>query len=100
MLASCTTVAEQSGFLGGFNVAGLARHHVMVVDRSGDSAVIEGGAEGQVVIRKQGRRFSTAALLHANEPEIAERMDADRMLITQRASMPDGSAMDAAPTRS
>src|SRR4030042_4703141 len=84
MPASCSDVAEAVEFLARFNVSGLARHHVMVVDRSGASAVIEGTPEGQVAIRKTGRhqvitnfRLSTA---DATETQSGRFAVADRML--------------------
>jgi hypothetical protein len=84
MLASCSDVAEAVEFLARFNVSGLARHHVMVVDRSGSSAVIEGTPGGQVVIRKTGRhqvitnfRLSTA---DSSATESGRLAVADRML--------------------
>jgi hypothetical protein len=48
-------VAEAVEFLGRFDVRGLRRHHIMLVDGTGSSAVVEATPEGQVVIRKQGR---------------------------------------------
>ena len=84
MLASCSDVPEAVAFLARFNVSGLARHHVMVVDRSGSSAVIEGTPEGQVAIRKIGRhqvitnfRLSTADSTATQSGRFAV---ADRML--------------------
>jgi predicted choloylglycine hydrolase len=84
MLASCSDVAEAVDFLARFNVSGLARHHVVVVDRSGSSAVIEGTPEGQVAIRKAGRYQLITNFRLSTADAAARRCDrfavADRML--------------------
>jgi hypothetical protein len=84
MLARCSDVTEAVEFLARFNVSGLARHHVMLVDRSGASAVIEGTPEGQLAIWKTGRhqvitnfRLSTA---DSNAIQSGRFAVADRML--------------------
>ena len=85
MLASCGDVTQAVEFLGRFNVTGLRRHHIMLVDRTGLSAVVEAAPQGQVVIRKQGRyQLMTNFLLSAPEaPALSESgrfAVADRML--------------------
>jgi len=84
MLASCSDVTEAVEFLSRFNVSGLERHHIMVVDRSGSSAVIEGTPQGQVAIRKTGRhQVITNFLLSTADPTATQSgrfAVADRML--------------------
>ena len=84
MLASCSDVTEAVELLARFNVSGLKRHHVMVVDRSGASAVIEGTPQGQVAIRKTGRhQVITNFLLSTADPTATQSgrfAVADRML--------------------
>jgi len=85
MLESCSYVTEAIEFLNRFNITGLQRHHIMVVDRDGLSAVMEGTPEGQVVIRKRGRyQLITNFLLSTAEdsrlPKSGRFAVADRML--------------------
>ena len=85
MLAKCSTAREAVEFLARFNITGLQRHHIMLVDRSGASAVIEGKPEGQAVIWKDGRYQVIANfLLSSDEASTMAKTGryavADRML--------------------
>ena len=67
MLAKCSIAREAVEFLARFNITGLQRHHIMVVDRNGASAVIEGTPEGHLAIWKNGRYQIIANFLLSSE---------------------------------
>jgi hypothetical protein len=66
MLEKCRTVNEAISFLNQFNINGLERHHIMVVDRAGHSAIIEWGRNSVEVLRKTGDFQVTTNFTNSN----------------------------------
>jgi predicted choloylglycine hydrolase len=66
MLEKCRTLDEAISFLNQFNIKGLKRHHIMVVDRKGNSAIIEWGSDCVEVLRKTGDFQVTTNFTNSN----------------------------------
>jgi hypothetical protein len=54
MLDSCATLEEAVNLLKQYNIESLCRNHVMIVDSSGNSAVIEWAQDSMAIIYKTG----------------------------------------------
>jgi len=52
MLETCSNISEAIELLKQHNINGFKRHHIMIVDRSGHSAVLEWGRDSLSVVRK------------------------------------------------
>ncbi len=85
MLAKCSNAPEAVTFLGRYNVSGLRRHHIMIVDRGGVSVVIEGGPDARSVLQRKGRyqimtNFLLSSAGETGPPKCARYAIADRTL--------------------
>ncbi len=52
MLETCSDIDEAVEFLKGYNINGFKRHHIMIVDKTGNSAIVEWGIDSLSVLRK------------------------------------------------
>ncbi len=85
MLARCGNVAEAVAFLSHYNIAGLRRHHIMIVDRGGASVVIEGGPGARSILQKNGRyqimtNFLLSSFGETSHPKCARYAMAEKTL--------------------
>ncbi len=70
MLEKCSSVDQAIEFLGKYNISGFRRHHIMVVDKTGASAILEWGRDSLSVIRKQGY-YQVITNFNVTDPNLA-----------------------------
>ncbi len=52
MLETCSNIEEAIALLKCYNISGLKRHHIMIVDKTGNSAIVEWGVDSLSIVRK------------------------------------------------
>ena len=70
VLQSCATVDEAVNLIKQYNIESLNRNHVMLVDSSGNSAVIEWGPDSLAIIYKTGD-YQVVTNFNLSDPNLA-----------------------------
>ena len=70
MLEQCKNVGEAVEFLRRYNVNGLKRHHIMIVDKSGASVIVEWGRDSLSVVKKDGH-YQVMTNFNNTDPTLA-----------------------------
>lgn len=52
MLETCSSIDEAIALLKRYNINGLKRHHIMIVEKTGKSVIVEWGADSLSIVRK------------------------------------------------
>ncbi len=83
MLETCADIEEAVDLIKKYNVTGFMRHHIMIVDRSGESAIIEWGRDSLSVIRKD-KHFQVMTNFNNTDPNLAGWHPCFRYMNTER----------------
>lgn len=70
MLEMCASVDAGLHFLRQYNIAGMRRHHIMIADKTGASAMVEWGKDKPSVVHKRGP-YQVMTNFNVTDPPLA-----------------------------